>query len=113
MKMFSIAFLGLLLMAAPIQLVMAADCSAVTCLTGYDCIEGVCVRQKPQPRKKLCSLNFDLAPVKCTNRNYECNDVVDSPSCGFSPNGSKTPFSNDCLPCLDFSISFYYNVPCE
>lgn len=113
MKTISIALVGLLIVAVSNQEVAPTDCSAVTCLTGYDCIEGVCVRQRPQPRKKMCSLNLDLAPVKCTNRNYQCIDVLDSPSCGFSSDGTKSAFANDCLPCLDHSISFYYNIPCD
>lgn len=70
MKTISIGLLGLLLVGVYNQQAGPTDCSAVTCMTGYDCVEGVCVRQRPQARKQLCSLNLDLAPVKCTNRNY-------------------------------------------
>ncbi len=90
-----------------------ADCAYVDCATGFQCVEGVCVRQKTNAKKKLCTLNWDLSPIKCTNRNYECLDVDNVPSCGFSSSGDKISFINDCLPCLDSYISFYYKVPCD
>lgn len=84
-------------------------CMSVTCPTGYQCQSGRCV----QPRKKLCSLDFNLVPIRCTDRNYKCNNAKNSPSCGFSTGGVKKDFLNACFPCLDNTVSFYYRVPCS
>jgi hypothetical protein len=90
----------------------STDCKDVQCPDGYRCSEGVCIKQQTTVKKTLCYLNSDLAPVKCTNRNYDCFGVGNAPSCGFSFDGIKTDFVNDCLPCLDQRISFFYRAPC-
>lgn len=105
-----------LLLVGQVVAQIIGDCKDVDCPEGYKCSEGVCVKQqqdKTQVRKKLCTLNYEYVPVKCTNRNYECNRVDGAASCGFTAGGEKVAFVNDCLPCLDTEVSFYYSVGCE
>jgi hypothetical protein len=96
-----------------VKLQHITDCSAVLCATDYRCVQGICVRQQYAPQKKLCTLDPNLSPLKCTNRDYTCQGAPALPSCGFTAQGKKTDFDNDCSPCLDQQISFYYRVPCQ
>lgn len=111
-KMFSI-MIGLLLVSFGVHAQKIDSCKDIECPKGYKCSEGVCIKEQNKVTKTLCFLNQNLAPIKCTNRNYDCIGVNDAPSCGFSFNGIKTDFVNDCLPCLARETSFFYRVPCS
>lgn len=60
----------LLLLIIGLQAQHKDDCKDIECPKGYRCSEGVCIKQQHKAKKTLCYLNQNLAPIKCTNRNY-------------------------------------------
>lgn len=61
-------------------------------------------------------MNHELAkcikPVKCTKRSTVCTGAKNMLTCGFTATGQKLDFTDDCSPCADNSVDFYYNLPC-
>ena len=110
-KMTKLALIPLVLIV--IQAQIDNSCAGVTCPTGFKCVEKVCLKEPSKPKKKLCKLNFVLDPIKCTNRNYKCDQAKSLASCGYTEQGIKKTFNNDCTPCLDSSIILYYKVSCD
>ena len=51
--------------------------------------------------------------MRCTNRDFYCVNIPDSPSCGYTFQGQKRDYANDCVPCLDKNINFYYPLACS
>lgn len=89
-----------------------ASCQDVACPSGFRCSQGMCVRQMYQPKKTICSFG-GVNLYKCTNRNYYCSGVQLAPTCAYTSQGVKLSFTNDCEPCLDQQIAFYFKGACS
>lgn len=71
-------------------------CETVSCPPNFRCAVGICIRQKYAPKKKLCAFNLGASVIKCTNRDYFCDNVASSPTCGYTFQGQKRDYNNDC-----------------
>ena len=89
------------------------DCQNVDCPSGFRCSEGICIRQKYAPKKTLCAITFETSLIKCTTRDSDCTGVSSAPACGYTFQGKKIDYPNDCLPCVNEKISFYYPMACS
>lgn len=87
-------------------------CTNVLCPANYRCEDGYCLKQNHSPKKSICSPSDEIRAIKCTNRNYNCISPPDRLSCGYTKEGSRLDFPNDCLPCLTKEIEYYYSLPC-
>ena len=108
-------FLLLVLVAVSVQRKNDVACQTVRCSAGFRCLKGRCIPQYKRPLKNLCmahKLAKAIRPVKCNKRNTVCTGAKNVLTCGFTDAGRKLDFTDDCSPCADASVAFYYNLPC-
>lgn len=114
--------LTLLLLLLLISLLQArrddAACQTIRCMKGFRCVKGNCIKQERSAVKNLCvshkwKKKIDSISCKPKDRTSSCNSVKNSLTCGFTNDGNKIDFTNDCSPCLDATISYYYRLPCS
>jgi hypothetical protein len=102
----------LLLLALLAHSKRTEKCKKVNCPKGYRCHEGTCRKQEHEARKNLCLIDDTVKQIKCKKRDAPCLVSTQVLTCGYTKQGLKMDFKDECSPCRNEEVQYYFQLAC-